>query len=112
MPTIKRTVVLEAGESANPIQGSQYEFLPWPALLEFIALATGTAVEGSIFTGSDVLLEPTELDQRAITEPLNWDDDPIVQDVVGGGERLGVQVRNTHASEERTVRVAIRITPA
>ena len=44
MPTIRRTTVLAANATANPLQGSQYEYLPFNAMVEIAILAIADSV--------------------------------------------------------------------
>jgi phosphopantothenoylcysteine synthetase/decarboxylase len=114
MPTIKRTVTLAANGSANPLTGSQYEFLPFDALVEAAIIADSAAagaVEANMFSGSDLLLENAPVDEKALTEVIRYPDDYQVVDVAAAGERIGLTLRETAAGAQ-TVRVVIRITPA
>ena len=71
MPTIKVTSSLGANESANPLVGSQYEYLPFNALVQAAVLAdTGGEVEATMFSGSDVILQNAPLDVKAVTGPV------------------------------------------
>lgn len=112
MPTIKRTTALGANEEATPLSGSQYEYLPWPALIEAaVIVEPGGAVDADFFSGSDVVLQSAPLDEKALTAPLTYPDDYQVQDVANGGERLGLTIRETAgAAGPTTVRTVVRIT--
>lgn len=110
-PVINRKTDLAIAARANPIAGSQYEWLPWPSLVRFYILADGDGVFASLFTGSNVILEPSEVDQRPVTEPINVADDVLAEDVVGGGERLGVELRN-ESGAARVVRTRVVVIPA
>lgn len=112
MPTIKRTTVLAAGAVAQPLTGSQYEYLPFDALIEASILNDDNTdpVEATMFSGSDVLLENSLIDEKALTESVRYPDDYDVQDVAAAGERIGITIRNTGANPA-TVRTTVRITP-
>jgi len=113
MPQIRKTVSLAAGATSFPLQGSQYEFMQFDGLVEFAlreTTATPQNVQASVFSGSDVLLENTPIDQNAglnIQYPFDYN----LSDVAAAGERLGVQLTNPGASAA-TVIVSVRITPA
>lgn len=113
MPTIKRTSSLAANASANPLVGSQYEYLPFDAVVQAaVIVEPGGAVEASMFSGSDVLLENAPLDEKPATEPITFPDDYDIQDVAAAGERLGLTIRETAgAIGPTTVRTVVRITP-
>lgn len=112
MPTIKRETGLAPLSTANPLSGSQYEYLPWPARIEIAILAdTGDDVEATFFSGSDVLLENASIDDRALNEPIQYPWDYDIEDVAAAGERLGLIVRNLSATISAVVRTRVRITP-
>lgn len=111
MPTIRRTSVLAANASANPLQGSQYEYLPWDALVEFAILAIAPSVAtADVFSGSDVLLQNEVVDGLALANPIIYPDHYEIRDVAAAGERLGVTVRDISGAGT-TVRTVVRVTP-
>ena len=111
MPLIKQTTVLAANATANPLQGSQYEYLPFDALVEFAILAIAPSVAtASVFSGSDVLQQRTEVDGLALASPIIYPDHYNLQDVAAAGERLGVELQDI-SGLGTTVRTAVRITP-
>lgn len=111
MPTIKRRTDLAANGVANPLVGSQYEYLPFDALVEIAILAdTGDQVSASVFSGSDVLLQNEQVDEKALAEPVVYPDDYFIQDVAAQGERLGLTLQET-AGAISIVRTVVRITP-
>ena len=110
MPLIKRTTTLAANGQAFPLQGSQYEFLPFDALVEFALLAdAGDAIDASAFSGSDVLLENSQIDALAVATPITYPDDYSLTDVAAAGERIGVAYRET-AGVISIARTSVKIT--
>lgn len=111
MPLIKRITNLTAiGDVATPIGGSQYEYLPFPARIEVAVLAdTGDVVTATFFSGTDVLLENAQLDEKAVAEPIQYPWDYDLEDVAAAGERLGLTL--TAQSALSVVRTRVRITP-
>ena len=95
----------------NVLAGSQFEFLPFDAALEFglNGDANGSDLRVDCYSGSDVLLEnaPMSTQNRIPVYP----DDFQLDDVAAGGERIKVRVRNTNAAAARTLFFAVRITP-
>jgi len=99
MPTI-RVVTPFSELTANtvhfPLQGSQYEYLPFNARVEFAitsADATAGAVEETqvtVYSGTDVLQQAGPMSQKA--QPI-YPDDFLLDDVAGAGERLSVEIR-------------------
>jgi len=111
MPTIKRKTALAIGATANPLTGSQYEYLPWPARIEAAILSdSGDDVSATFFSGSDVLLEDSELDEKALIDAIQYPWDYDIEDVAAAGERLGLTIRNNGVAAA-VVRTVIRITP-
>lgn len=112
MPLIKTiNQAVAAGATITPWQGSQYEYLPFNALIEIAALAdAGDVWLASIFSGSDVLLQNAQLDTLAIATPITYPDDYSLTDVALMGERLGCQLTN-NTGAVADVRTAVRITP-
>jgi len=116
MPTIRRrtTFLGVAGLKANPLVGSQYEYLPFNALVEVAILAesAGAAVvEATLFSGTDILLEDAPIQVGAVgTANPKYPDDYDVRDVGAQGERIGLTLRNTAAVAADVVTV-VKITP-
>jgi hypothetical protein len=115
MPIIRKKTDLADGATAFPLQGSQYEYLPFNALLEFaiVQLTDATATtEATVYSGSDVLQEQSECDQKAALSAI-YPDDFTLQDVAAAGERIGVQLvaGPTGETTDRLVLTVVRITP-
>lgn len=112
MPTIKARADLAANGTANLLAGNQYEYLPFNARVQMAILSeAGGAVDATVYSGTDVLLEAAQIDEKALTEPVTTRDIQI-EDVALQGERLSVQVRETAgAAGPTTVRAVVWITP-
>jgi hypothetical protein len=112
MPLIQgSTSIAASGVNDNVLSGSQYEYLPWPAMLE-IGLtgdANGADLRVDVYSGSDVLLEnaPMSVQNRI---PIYPDDFNLV-DGAQAGERIKIRARNTSAAGARTLFHAVKITP-
>lgn len=112
MPVIQNTKILVASEvNDNILSGSQFEFLPYDAALEFglNGDANGGDLRVDVYSGQDVLMEnaPMNVQNRLPIYP----DDFTLNDVAGAGERIKIRVRNTSAAGPRTISFAVRITP-
>jgi len=112
MPMIKTLTVDAAAASVTfPWQGNQYEFLPFDAQIEVALLAdTADTFTASVFSGSDVLLQDSQIDNLALAVPITYPDDYSLDDVAGAGERLGCSLNNGTGAVA-TVRTQVRITP-
>lgn len=95
MPTIKKTASLAAGASdVNIFAGSAFEFLPFDSSINF-SLIGGSGLLITVQTGSDVILE--ESDISVGTAFGKMPDDFDLADVAAAGERVKVSVRNPTA---------------
>lgn len=96
MPVIQKKVAIAAGAvNDNVLTGSQFEFLPYNAKLDFGMNQSATGLVVDAYSGQDVLCEQMEPPINA-RYPVNPDDYTLT-DVAAGGERIKVRVRNTTA---------------
>lgn len=112
MPSIQGSVAVAAASvNDNVLTGSQFEFLPYNAFVEFGIQgdANGADLRIDVFTGQDMVAEGLIPGINART-PI-YPDDFAANDVAAGGERLKMRVRNTNAANPRTVYWLIKITP-
>lgn len=111
MPLIRvNTPNIAAQASVTPLVGNQYEFLPFPARVEFAVVANASTLDVAIFSGSDVLQQsgpPTE----KTTPTAIYPDDFLLDDVAAAGERLGVTIRETGNVATTDAQTAVKITP-
>ena len=111
MPMIRKKTATDGGGTFFPLQGSQYEYLPFNALLEFAIIADDAAAavgaEATVYSGSDVLMEKSGIDAKTVLNAI-YPDDFTLQDVAAAGERIGVQLDVGADGEVLTV---VRITP-
>jgi len=99
------------GATIFPWQGNQYEFLPFDALVSIALLAdTADTWLASVFSGSDVLMQSSQIDNLAIAVPITFPDDYSLEDVAAAGERLGCSLTN-NTGAVADVRTAARIIP-
>jgi hypothetical protein len=111
MPTIKKRTTMTASGQAFPLQGDQYEILPYDALCEFAVLVdTGGAVRVTVYSGSDLLQQSAVGDILAVASPILYPDHYNLNDVAARGERLSVELLETAAGTP-IVRTQVRITP-
>lgn len=113
MPLIQGSVSVAASDvNDNVLTGSQFEFLPFDAVLEFglVGDANAADLRLDVYSGQDTLLENGQVSaQNRI--PV-FPDDFSLTDVAAAGERIKVRVRNLSAAAARTLFFAVRITPA
>lgn len=111
MPSFTFSNTLAANGTNRPLEGWQYEYLPWPAEVEVLARATGTSLVNVYTSGSETIVEesPTQSGGTAgvIPSPLNT---PIQSWEAAGGDRLKLAYRETGGLTP-TVDGIITITP-
>lgn len=112
MPLIKTIdQAIADGATITPWAGNQYEFLPFNALVEVALLAdAGDTWLASVFSGSDVLMQSSQIDNLALATPITYPEDYSLSDVAAAGERLGCQLTN-NTGAVADVRTAAKITP-
>lgn len=109
MPTVQSSVSVAANAvNDNILQGSQWEYLPYDAYLEFGLVGSATGLVLDVYSGQDTLAESMapSLQNRFPVYP----DDFTLNDVAGGGERIKIRARNTTGGA-LTLFYAIRLTP-
>ena len=112
MPTIQnRASVALSSVNDNVLTGSQFEFLPFDAFIEFgiVGDANATDLRVDVYSGTDALVE--NMEPSAQNRIPVYPDDFTLTDVARAGERIKVRVRNVSAAAARTVFFSIRITP-
>lgn len=110
-PTIKSQFDIAANATAYPLQGSQYEYLPFNAVVEFAVKAdAGDVLFGTVYSGSDLLMQQARLDALAVATAIQYPFDVDVRDVAAQGERISAEVREG-AGAASTARIVVWITP-
>jgi len=107
MPTIRvqnggAAQPLIAGATLFPLQGNQYEYLPFNARVEFAMVGVeGTdavvpTVRATVFSGSDILQQAGPITDKTLVTAQSqnavYPDDFLLDDVAAAGERLSVQL--------------------
>lgn len=112
MPSILiQTTNAAIGATVNPLQGSQYEYLPFDAFLEFAVYAdTGDVWLANVFSGTDLLMQSATLPILATASPILYPDHFYLQDAAAAGERIGVELIN-QTGAVADARTLVRITP-
>lgn len=111
MPLINFDLIMTAAGTANPLTGSQYEYLPWPAFVQIALNASVTReVVATITSGADVLVEegPVQVVTTANVPPAY--DQPQLEDIAAAGDRLKIGLREIAGNTPR-VFGWVRITP-
>ena len=112
MPSILVTTTAAAdGSTTSPLTGSQYEYLPFDAFVEFAIYAdTGDTFTLTVFSGTDVLMQSSTAPILATAVPIIYPDHFFLNDTALAGERLGIQAVNGSGAVA-DFRTLVRITP-
>jgi len=98
MPSFTFSDAILAGAINRPLDGWQYEYLPWPAEVTVLARATAIDMVNTYTSGSETIVEesPTQAGGTAgtIPSPLNT---PVQGWHAAAGDRLKLSYRNTSA---------------
>lgn len=111
MPVIQSSTTIAAGAvNDNVLAGSQFEFLPYNARIEFglNGDAAGGDLRVDVYSGQDVLMESGVMSVQARV-PV-YPDDFQLTDVAAAGERIKIRARNVGAGAAVLFH-AVRITP-
>lgn len=100
---------LTANGTYQPLTGWQYEYLPFPALVEIAYHATDANVVATVTSGSDTLAEESPVQGGATAGTLPDFDKPCLQDIAAAGDRLKIRFRET-AGGTPTAQGWIRLT--
>jgi len=122
MPLIAVETPVDATGTFFPLQGNQYEFLPFDALVEFATIIKNlvatpavniAAAKVQVYSGSDLLAQDIQLDTLSLDRNIEYPEHYQLQDVAGAGERLSVQLQITDVgvAGESIFQTRVRITP-
>jgi hypothetical protein len=110
MPNIVVRTALGANATADVLSGSQYEYLPFAALVEVGILSDATGVLATVSSGPDILQEEGPVQIGTINQSPRYPDDFFLSDLAAPGDRLKVRLRDTSAAA-RVVLTVVKLTP-
>jgi len=96
MPSFIFTSSVAAGATYKPLEGWQYQYLPWPAEVTVMARATAVAMVNVYTSGSETIVEesPTQAGGTAGVTPSSLNT-PVQGWHAAAGDLLKLQYRNT-----------------
>lgn len=96
MPTLTWTQSVAAGATYQPLNGWQYEYIPFGGAIRILTDATAVGMVVTITSGSDTLQErsPVGAGGTAGVLPSNLDV-PEITDMVAAGDRQKILYENT-----------------
>lgn len=111
MPVIQTQTTMTANGTATPLQGNQYEYLPFDALVEIAILASAVSqVKATVYSGADVLMEEGPVQTGTSGTMPKYPDDFYLVDQALAGDRLSIRLREI-AGATPVVTCVVRITP-
>jgi hypothetical protein len=111
MPLIQFAQVMTANGTAEPLSGSQYEYLPWPAQVEIAMNCSAAAqVVATVSSGAETLQEEATVQVVTTASVPPPFDQAQLMDIAAAGDRLKIRLRETAAATP-TVFGWVRITP-
>lgn len=110
MPVMSVRTTMTANGISYPLQGQQFEVLPYDSFVEFAILAdAGATVRNTVYSGSDLLQQSSLALLLAVASPILYPDHYSLNDVAGRMEKLSVELQETAAGTP-IVRTVVRIT--
>lgn len=110
MPTIKGRVTLTAGVNANLLANSQYRQPEFAGRVRLFAVSDASDVVNVQFnSGSNLILENSQIDEMAATEPMGLLQQPLATDVIQPNEQLGLIASSATTGD--IVRFEVHIDP-
>ena len=111
MPLRTFSQAMTANGTYEPLSGWQYEYLPYPAMVEMAFNASAAnQVVATVTSGSDTLAEEGPVTGGGTAGVLPDFDKPQLEDLAQAGDRLKIRFRET-AGVTPTVNGWVRITP-
>lgn len=111
MPTLFKRTTMAASGQAFPLEGDQFQILPYDAVCHFAVYAdTGASVRNTVYSGSDLLQQSALTQILAVASPILWPDHYYLEDVAARTERLSVELLEVAAGTP-IVRTVVRIAP-
>lgn len=110
MPTMRVTNTnIAALATVFPLQGQQYEFLKWPARVQFAIVANAAGIVATVYSGSDLLQQRGPAVVKAT--PTVYPDDFFLDDAADAGERLSVELNETANVATTDTETTVIVTP-
>lgn len=96
MPVLTWTQSVAAGATFSPLNGWQYEYIPYGGSIQVLTNATAVGIVATITSGSDTLQERSPVSAGGTAGVLPGAlDVPVIVDQVAAGDRQKVLYENT-----------------
>lgn len=102
-----------ANGTVDVLQGWQYEYLPWPAIVEIGLIQDGAAngMVSTVTAGSDVLMQESPVNAGGTDGVFPTSEQLDLADEVAAGDRLSIRLRETAGAATTDVMTRIVLTP-
>ncbi len=101
---------IAANATYEPLTGWQYEYLPFPALVEVAYVASAIGMVVSVSSGADQLAEEQPVSGGGTDGTLPDFDQPMLEDIAAAGDRLKIRFRETAGAATTDVMGWVRVT--
>lgn len=102
-----------ANATVEPLTGWQYEYLPWPALVQIGMIHDGAAgtIQSTVTTGSDTLMEESPVNAGGTDGVFPTDEELDLIDEAMGGDRLKIRARETAGAATTDLMTRVKLAP-
>lgn len=102
-----------ANATVEPLTGWQYEYLPWPALVEIGMIHDGGAnsIVATVSSGADVLMEESPVNAGGTDGVFVTDEQLDLTDEAAAGDRLKIRARETAGVATTDLMTRVKLTP-
>ena len=101
---------IAANATFQPLTGWQFEYLPFPALVEIAFEASAVDMEVTVTSGSDTLAESQPVSGGGTDGTLPPFDQPMLEDIAAAGDRLKIRFLEVGGVATNDVMGWVRIT--
>lgn len=104
---------IAANGTVEPFTGWQYEYLPWPALVEIGMIHDGAAnsLVATVTSGSDTLMEESPVNAGATDGVFPTDEQLDLVDEAMAGDRLKIRARETGGASTTDMMTRCKLAP-
>lgn len=96
MPKLAWSQSIAAGATFRPLDGWQYEYVPYGGVVRILHRAAAVGVVATVTTGSDTLQEESPIPAGGTAGNIPSElDVPALRDEVAAGDRVKISYRNT-----------------
>lgn len=105
---------INSNATAEPLTGWQYEYLPWPAVVEIGMRHDGAAngLVATVSSGADVLMEESPVNAGGTDGVFPDDENLDLVDEAAAGDRLKIRARETGGVATTDLMTRVKLTPA